>query len=154
MRKLFLLNLLFGVILSLFLASTVNAEEVIQTQPSSDGKIEASISGAKVRRGVLTVKVSLKNASGSKIEPEIRYGKIYYADINEKKKYYALKDSNGKYIAGPQHYDWGGGTFKDRIPAGEKRVIWLKFPAPPETTKAIDIFVPGILPFEEVELKR
>jgi len=154
MRKLFLLSLLFGVIISLFLASAVNAEEAIQTQPSSDGKIKASIIGAKVKRGVLTVKVSLKNISGIKIEPEIRYREIYYADINEKKKYYALKDSNGKYIAGPQHYDWGGGTFKARIAAGEKRIIWLKFPAPPENTKAIDIFVPGILPFEEVELKR
>lgn len=136
------------------LSSSAYSLEAIQTQPSSDGKLEVSLIGADIKRGVLTVKVSLENISSDRIEPVIPYEGIYFADIDAQKKYFALKDENGFYIAGPRHTDWHGGGFKTHMNPGDKMIIWVKLPAPPETTASIDFFIPSILPFEEVELKR
>jgi len=148
-------NILVISLLLLFIfVSISSAQKVIQTQPSSDGTIEASLIEAKVKRDVLTIKVALKNISQKTIEPEIRFEHIYYTDIEAKKKFFGLKDAAGHLIAGPAHYDWGGGTFKSRISPGERAIIWIKFPAPLETTTAIDIFIPGILPFEDIKILR
>ena len=144
--------------LSLFIvfafATTAYAQNAIQIQPSTDGTIEASLIEAKVKRGVLTMKVALKNTSNEWIEPEIAFGKVYYTDVDANKKYFALKDSEGKFIAGPARHDWGGGTFKEKIGHNAKQILWIKFPAPPETTKTIDIFIPKILPFEDITIQR
>ncbi len=149
------IHLLFTCVLLLIpFVSTSYAQKAIQTQPSSDGTIEASLIEAKVQRGVLTVKVTLKNISNQWIEPEIRFEKAYYTDVDAKKKYFALKDSEGKYIAGPAGYDWGGGTFKEKFGKNESKIIWIKFPAPPETTKTIDIYIPTLLPFEDINMLR
>lgn len=149
-----ILNTALALSVCLLFGYQAMAQELIQTQPSTDGKIEASLIGAKVRKGILTVKIFLKNTSTGAIEPEIRYEKVYFADIDQKKKYFALKDSKGIYIAGPRHHDWGGGTFKTYIKSGERQIMWIKFPAPPEKTVSVDLFIPGILPFEEVEIQR
>jgi hypothetical protein len=134
--------------------TTGYAQKAIQIQPSSDGTIEASLIEAKVQRGVLTLKVALKNISSQLIEPEIRFGEAYYTDVIAKKKYFALKDSEGKFIAGPASHDWGGGTFKEKIGKNESKIIWIKFPAPPETTKTIDVHIPKVLPFEDIAAVR
>jgi hypothetical protein len=130
------------------------AQEAIQTQPSSDGNFEASLIGAKVKREVLTVKIKLKNIASKSNKMECTYKSVYYTDIKNKKKYFALKDSEGKYIAGPQDRGSNGGKVERYIDSGAQTIIWIKFPAPPETTDTIDIIIPGILPFEEIEIKR
>jgi hypothetical protein len=71
--------------------------EPIQKQPSSDGKVEAGLLESKVRRGVLTVKMALKNASQSRITPEIMFKDVYYASIDEEKKYCVVKGANSIY---------------------------------------------------------
>ena len=147
--------IVFVTIMVVLLAfSTGSASEPLQTQPSSDGKLEADLTQAKVKKAVLTVKIRLKNQSDNKIEPEICFGNAYYADIDEKKKYFPLKDSEGRFIAGPQSYDWCGGTYKEKIDAGAMSIMWIKFPAPVESTESVDIFLPGFLPFEDVQLQR
>ncbi|HPQ42740.1 MAG TPA: hypothetical protein PKZ42_00825 [Syntrophales bacterium] len=140
--------------LILFAALSAYALEPIQTQPSTDGKMEASIIGAKVRSNVLTLKVDLKATSGNDVKVIFLYQDIYVTDLNEKKKYLALKDADGLYIAGPKHDNERGGRFWETIPTGEKRTVWIKFPAPPEVTEVVDVFIPGILPFEDVALTR
>lgn len=137
-----------------FLCLTVFPQEAIQVQPSSDGKIEASINQAKVRGNVLSVRVTLKNTSNDILEPELRYQDFYVTDVKKKKKYFPLKDAKGTFLAGPQHQNWGGGTFKWKIKGGESMTIWVKFPAPPAATETVDLFVPGILPFEDIKLSR
>jgi len=151
-RRIWLLFL--SLLLVFVFAIAAYAQNAIQIQPSTDGTIEASLIEAKVKRGVLTVKVALKNTSNERIEPEIAFGSAYYTDVDANKKYFALKDSEGKFIAGPARYDWGGGTFKEKIGPNAKQILWIKLPAPPETTKAIDIFIPKILPFEDVAIQK
>lgn len=130
------------------------AMEPIQTQPSSDGKFEASLTSAKVRRDVLTVKIRLKNIATESAKLEFKYKSVYVTDIEEKKKYFALKDSAGTYIAGPQDRSSEGGKVERYIDAGGQAIVWVKFPAPPEATQTVDIFVPRVLPFEEIEIER
>ena len=147
--------LLFLSLLLVFVFATgAYAQKAIQVQPSSGGNIEASLIEAKEKRGVLTVKVVLKNISKEWIEPELRFGEAYYADVDAQKKYFPLKDSEGKFIAGHLSNDWGGGTFKEKIGPNQSKIIWIKFPAPPEPTKTIDIFIPKMLPFEDVTIQR
>ena len=154
MKKHFTVFTIVSFLSLILLVSLSHALEAIQTQPSSDGRLEASLIGADIKRGVLTVKVSLENTSADRIEPEFPYESVYFADVEAQKKYFLLKDENGLYIAGPRHSDWHGGIFKKHMNPGDKMIIWVKFPAPPESTTVIDFFFPGILPFEEVELKR
>ena len=146
-------NLTLILIITLLLTVGTWAADPIQTQPSSDGKMDVALIGCKIRNNVLTIKISIENISESRIEPELTFKDFYYTDINAQKKYYALKDSDGKYIAGPVNSGWQGGLFKTKIPPKEKRIIWVKFPGPPEQCKSIDIFCPAILPFEDIEIK-
>jgi len=146
--------LFFSLLLVFVFAITAYAQNAIQIQPSSDGNMEASLIEAKEKRGVLTVKVVLKNISKEWIEPELRFEKAYYADVDAQKKYFPLKDSEGKFIAGHLSHDWGGGTFKEKIGPNQSKIIWVKFPAPPPTTASIDIFIPLLLPFEDVIIMR
>ncbi len=152
MKKVHILGLVLVLVFLPALSSS--AMTPIDTQPSSDGTLEASVVGLKVRNGVLTVKFSLKNITGKTLEPGISFAQTYYIDIKEKKKYFGLKDEKGMYIAGPVKYNWDGGFFKEKIPPGGKAFVWIKFPAPPEGTEEIDIYLPGFLPFEGVRLKR
>ena len=127
---------------------------LIQIQPSSDGNFEASLISAKTRKEVLTVKVKLKNVASKSAKILIHYKDVYFLDIENKKKYFALKDSEEKYIAGPIDRRSEGGQLSRFIDSDGQVIFWVKLPAPPETIKTVDIFFPSILPFEEIEIKR
>ncbi len=149
MKKAALL-LITALAMVVMLSFSVYAMEDIQTQPSSDGVFEASLFGVKIRGEVLTVKIRVKNISGGSAKLQFYYKDAYYADIKGKKKYFALKDSEGKYIAGPQDRSSDGGKVERYIKNDGQGIFWIKFPAPPETTETVDIIIPGILPFEEI----
>ncbi len=149
-----LLALFIAIVGVIVCGGIVHAQDAMQTQMSSDGNIKASLFEAKVRRNVLTVKVTLENISGARVDPMIIYRDVYYTDIEKEKKYFVLKDAEGKYISGPKYDGNDGGRFWYDIEPGGKKIFWVKFPAPPESTKVVDIFIPGVLPFEEIEIKR
>jgi hypothetical protein len=53
----------------LFLCAGVFSQEAVQVQPSSDGMLSASLTQAKVRDHVFSVKLTLKNITNRAIEP-------------------------------------------------------------------------------------
>lgn len=132
----------------------VFAQEVIQVQPSTDGNFEASLFSVKIRKNVLTLMTKLKNVSDGRVSLRIDYRDVYYTDVDKEKKYFALKDADGQYIAGPKSDKSEGGRFWYKIPGGKTKIMWIKFPAPAPDTATIDIFLPTILPFEEVAIKK
>jgi len=69
------------------------------------------------------------------------WGDIYYIDPAENKKYNFLTDAEGNRILEV----WYG-----TLPAGEQRLNWAKFPAPPSTTATISVNIPNFAPFEDV----
>lgn len=144
-----------GLLVSLLIAATTAwAMDPIQTQFSSDGNFELSLLRCQVRGDVLTLQVAIKNTSTDKAKYEFRYGDVYYTDIKNKKKYFALKDSEGMFIAGPMNTKNQGGKFAKWFKPGERNIIWVKFPAPAGETDSIDIAVPKAMPFEGVQLAK
>jgi hypothetical protein len=138
----------------LFLCAGVFSQEAVQVQPSSDGTWEAALTQAKVRENVFSVKLTLKNITNRDIEPEIAFKDFYVTNIKNMKKYFPLQDPQGNFLAGPQERAWQGGIFKNKIHPGELRTIWVDFPVPPAADKTVDLFVPGMLPFEGVKVSQ
>ncbi len=150
MKKLSLLAVLFWAVV----ISSVCAMEAIQTQMSTDANFDVSLIRAKVSKDVLTVQVLLKNTSSIKRNYSFDFKDVYYTDTKDKKKYYGLKDSEGHYIAGPAANWLRGGNFNVYFEPGDKAVFWIKFPAPPEATESVDIYIPWALPFEDIKIQR
>jgi hypothetical protein len=138
----------------LFLCAGVFSQEPVPVQPSVDGTWEASLAQAKVREQVFAVRLTLKNVSNRDIEPEIPFQDLHVTNIRDGKKYFPLKDSQGNFLAGPQARAWPGGVFRNKIQPGEVRTIWVDFPPPPDSANTVDLFVPGLLPFEGVKVSR
>ena len=89
------------VIFVMLFAVSLWAAGVIQRQPSTDGNFELSLIRAQVKGEVLTIQVVFKNTSSKRRRYAFFFRDVYYVDTEAKKKYYALKDTNGYYIAGP-----------------------------------------------------
>ena len=145
---------LFAVLFWAAVVCSAWAMEAIQTQMSTDGNFDVSLIRAKVSKDVLTVQVLFKNTSSTKRFYSFDFRNVYYTDTKDKKKYYGLKDSEGHYIAGPA-FNWlRGGKLNVYVAPGDKLIFWIKFPAPPEATESIDIYIPWALPFEDVKIQR
>ena len=136
------------------LVSVACGTEAIQTQMSTDGIFDLSLIRARVSGDVLTVQVLFKNTSSKKSFYRFAFGNVYYTDTKEKKKYYGLKDAEGRFIAGPAEHWISGGSFGMDFAPGATEIFWIKFPAPPESTETIDIYIPWALPFEDVKVER
>ena len=126
----------------------------IQTQPAAQGPFEADVIRASVRDNVLTVQVAFRCQGTSSDPLSFRFGDVYITDLKNKKKYYPLKDSSGRYLAGPAANWLEGGKFESWMKPGDRSIFWVKFPAPPPDVQTIDIVVPGFLPFEDVPITR
>lgn len=145
------------VLMSIFFAAgtILSAQQALQTQESDlwDGVI-VDLTRVSIKNNVITVKLKLKNEGTEQQSVRIVFRSCYIMDEANQKKYYALKDSDGIFIAGPQHDQDQGGRFWFSIPPGKSKSMWLKFPEPTDNPETISISIPGIPPFDEVELKK
>jgi hypothetical protein len=104
------------------------------------------------RKGnTLTARVRLKNGGSETPRPEIVYREAYLLDTGAGKKYEALKDEKGNYIAA-LHSGYSDKWF-DEIAPGQQRMIWIKFPAPPPDVKSVTLQIPGAPPLEDVPIQ-
>lgn len=141
-------TLLFSLVI-LLLAGIIIATEVIQTQESDlwEG-IEVDLLSIKIKNNVLTVKFKIRNESTEYQSGSIWFESCYIMDETNQKKYFPLKDADGKYIAS------GGNRTEFRIQPGKSQGMWIKFPEPTDNPETITISLTGIFPFEDVELKK
>lgn len=130
------------------------AGEVIQTQESQWDGIEADLTSVKARNGIITVKVKLRNTGTKAQGVKIHYDGCYLVDETSQKKYYALKDSDGLYIAGPASDEQKGGRFWFDVPAGKAKSLWIKFPEPTDGPETLTISLEGVFPFEDIAVTR
>ncbi len=158
-RNLWLLCLTLVLPLTCF--STGIAQTALQTQYGPDG-VEVDLMRAKVGGKVLSVVFAFRNTGSSSAEVTYKIDEVHYIDNTESKKYQVLKDEKGVWLAGPIS------SFKQYIknkweifPAthvhlseGEKKIVWYKFPAPPEGVSSVQINLPEISPFDDVEISR
>jgi hypothetical protein len=110
------------------------------------------------RKGsVLTLKWAVRNHGTA--DKEVQFGLVgehvttYVVDEDSGTKYYVLTDKEKNSLASMHEYT-GGGTsgIDDKIPAGESRRYWAKFPAPPPEVKTVTLFFAKTEPFEEVPI--
>jgi hypothetical protein len=82
---------------------------------------------------------------------EVKFDEAYLIDTGAGKKYNVLRDEKGSYIASLRS-GWNDRWYGD-MKAGETYLLWMKFPAPPAETKAITLQLPGMAPFEDVNIQ-
>lgn len=154
------IRVLRPVLLTLVLSTSLAfSAEPLQTQMGMEGEIEVDLVRAAIDDSVLTTIFAYRN-NGSE-EASIKYGvsEVYYLDKSEGKKYQVLADSQGGWIAAPVArgsiaIETGMGAMPVPVPAGGKKLVWFKFPAPPKTSTEIDVVLPDALPFEKVILNQ
>lgn len=128
------------------------AQAAIQTQESDewDG-IEVDLTKITFKNNVMTAKFTFRNVGTEKQTVEFKFGKCYFLDEVNRKKYLLLRDTDGSFIAGPI---WFPGTFRAEIMPGKSRNMWMKFPEPTDNPETIIIYIPGVPLFEEVRIKK
>jgi hypothetical protein len=90
-------------------------------------------------------KSGLTPATPATIRHDWSWNYVYVTDPAENKKYFGLKDSAGAWLA--------QGETKHYAP-GDRQVMWMKFPAPPETSARISFVFQGFPPFEDLPVAR
>ena len=116
--------------------------------------LEGQLTAIQVRNNIITVKLKLRNIGSEKHSVKIFYDECYLIDENNQKKYFALKDSDGLYIAGPSSDNSRGGRFWYTIQSQRSKSLWLKFPQPTDNPETVTLSIPGFPPFEEVSLSQ
>ncbi|MBW2491599.1 MAG: hypothetical protein JRE65_10680 [Deltaproteobacteria bacterium] len=149
---LFIVLPIFIMIGSVFISSPMislaiaQSDSVIQSQETNYPGIIAELIQCKRKKGVLTVKVRLKNISVKSVKtwwPDV-HKTSYLLDETNQKKYFPLKDAKGECICN---------AVSDNIKPNMSRTSWFKFPAPPQEVEEISIVFPLSAPFEDVPIK-
>ncbi|MGA2403818.1 MAG: hypothetical protein ABSG91_19280 [Syntrophobacteraceae bacterium] len=116
----------------------------------------ALISAKSASGNMLVIKFSYSNSGAKKVDipllanmhaDESLADQVYYVDAKNKKKYMAVKDSDGKTLGTVMRRD----NFSIE-PAGSRN-CWVQFPAPPADATKISVYLPGAPPFEDVSIQ-
>ena len=123
-------GLRFGV--GLWAASVLAGLPALAAPQDTDlAGVTAEIAFARQYDGVLHLGVVLHN-SGDKeaqLHQAIDYSQMVIIDAKANKKYFALKDANGHFLAGPIS-DWnGGGRWYPRLLPASDTLVWVLFDA-------------------------
>jgi outer membrane protein OmpA-like peptidoglycan-associated protein len=115
--------------------------------------VTASMDELRLSNGVLRLTITLKNTGDKPASSPkaLDFSKVALMDSRSNQKHFALKDPDGRYLAGPVS-DWnGGGRWFVRVPAGGQALVWAYFEAVPAGTK-VSVQMPLMFPFEGVEV--
>jgi hypothetical protein len=125
--------------------------EVLQSQETNESGITGEITEAKRKDGVLTIKLRLRNAGGSDADVSMTDGPAsfdnYYVTAADK-KYFVLRDSEGKAIATNDQ----DGYITARVKKDGTYTWWAKFPAPPAEVTSVSFYTPIAPPFEDIPI--
>lgn len=120
---------------------------VVQTQPGPGGSV-VTLNKVHVTGDVLTVQLTF---TGKDAVPVLPLDQISLIDDATAQRIGMLKDNSGQWMASPL-----GSNGKDlnvnlfQSPA----IVWLKFPAPPATSKTVSLNIPEVAPFDGVPVTR
>ncbi|MEA1964873.1 MAG: OmpA family protein [Candidatus Aerophobetes bacterium] len=103
----------------------------------------------------LYIKVEFENSTMQDIVAgrPIYFKEIYVLDPENDKKYFVLKDADGCFLAGPCSDANEGGRWWINVPAQGKVTLWAMFSSLPHEVKVVDVVIPELFPFENIELK-
>lgn len=114
---------------------------IASAQYANDPNLRCDLLEVKrVSGGALLARWRFVNTGTKPVSYDFSWDDIYYIDPAGNKKYANLT------LDGKRILDVWWGT----LPPGEQRVNWVKYPAPPVTSKRISLNVPKFQPFEDV----
>lgn len=139
--------------IQLICLTAAQAADPLQTQFGINGEVEVDLLRVSSSGGVLTAVFAYRNVGSN--EAPIRYpvSDVYFLEKSEGKKYHVLTDSTQKPLATPLDGKSLAIASWDFKP-GARKLVWFKFPAPPEGSQTIDLMLPDALPFENIELSQ
>ncbi len=116
--------------------------------------LRASLVSAVRSAGQLKVRLKIIHPGNQKASgPPLRYADTYAFDVVNKRKYPLLKDQSGNYLAEPISDDNDGGRYwYSYVQPGGQTLVSLTFQPPPDTTRAVDIVLPFLNPFENIPI--
>lgn len=127
------------------------AAAVLASQDTNWSGVVAEVTEFRRRGNTLTAKVRLRNTSGADAEPSIKFDEVYLMDAPNARKYEALRDEKGTYIASLRS-GWSDRWYQ-RMEPTEQQTIWIKFPAPPPEVRVITLQLPNTPPFEDLAIQ-
>lgn len=126
---------------------------VLQTQDTNVAGVVAEFMECKVKDGVLSVKIRLRNAGnqreGVSLIRQRDFDKYYVTSGS--KKYFVLRDSDNVPLAPAAD---ASGYLSVEIEKGASWTWWAKYPAPPDSQTKINYMWPLGAPFEDVPVSR
>jgi hypothetical protein len=154
------LGLLPALVTLLFVSAPALAQSppapLASAQYSADPDLRCDILEVKrVSGGALNIRWRIINTAGAgggltgttakPINYNFGWDQIYFIDPSENKKYQYLTDSAGNRILE---------VFYGNLAAGQQRLNWAKFPAPPASSTKITIQIPHFAPFDDVPVSQ
>ena len=125
---------------------------VLATADTNVAGVVAEFTECKVKEGVLTVKIRLRNTGGNTarvyLVEDNGFDKCYVTAGS--KKYFILRDSEKVPLAPAVYY----GKLAPDIEKGGSYTWWAKYPAPPDSETKINYIWPLGVPFEDVPISR
>jgi hypothetical protein len=132
-------------------AATPAAAASLASQQTNWPGIVADLTEFRRKGSTLTARVVLRNQGSAEAHASIHYDEVYLMDAAAGRKYEALKDEKGTYIAALRS------GYKDQwydgMAPGATYTLWIKFPAPPPDVKTVTLQLPGMPPFEDLAIQ-
>lgn len=148
------IKLLIISILILLLASITSMAQLNEPIETNWSGVTATLSTCQQDLYRMFIVIDLKNETNKKVSGNgaLYFKDIYLHDFENDKKYFALKDANGLYLAGPRSDKNDGGRWWIELPPQETVKLWAFFPSLPTSCSSIDIYIPQLLPFEDISV--
>jgi hypothetical protein len=124
---------------------------VLASQETNWAGIVVEVTEFRRKGNTLTAKFRVRNQGSAAVEPDFYFSQIYVMDPAAGKKYEALKDEEGNYIAALRS-GWRDRWY-DTLEPGESALLWVKFPAPPPEVRVVTFQVPNTPPFDELAIQ-
>lgn len=132
-------------------ASSAPAGTSIASQETNWNGVTADVTEFRRKGNTVTAKVRFSNKGQADSRVDVQYREVYLIDTANGKKYQTLRDEKDIYIAALSS-GWNDRWYED-LKAGESKMIWIKFPAPPPEVKAITLNLSKTAPFEDLAIQ-
>ncbi len=124
---------------------------VLASQETNWAGVVVEVTEFRRKGNTLTAKFRVRNQGDGEVEPDFYYSQIYVMDAAAGKKYEALKDEEGNYIAALRS-GWRDRWY-DKLQPGQSALLWVKFPAPPPDVTTVTLQIPNTPPFDELAIQ-
>ncbi|HTO88207.1 MAG TPA: hypothetical protein VMR54_11865 [Thermoanaerobaculia bacterium] len=128
-------------------------KSVLATSDTNVAGLVAEFIECKVKEGVLSVKIRLRNTGNAKVNVAVVQDRAFdrcYVTAGSK-KYFVLRDSEDVPLAPALNVF---GKVETDIEKGGSWTWWAKYPAPPDSETKINYIWPLGAPFEDVPITR